>query len=133
MIRFSWKKINDKFDWNEHSALEYMFLKQGLKPPSYLTRKIPDIVKRASCLPYEQGPCFLRYPNEALLAATAPNYLYLYLELASKRNIFDWHIRGILHLPLVLAEEYQMPWIEINPMLEIENDNIYFKYEQEKQ
>ena len=55
----------------------------------------------------------------------------MYLELASKRNIFDYSIRGVKHLPVVLAEEYQLEWIEINPLLSIEKNNIYFKYEQE--
>ena len=131
MIKFSWKKINNKFDWNAYSVLEYFFLVRGIKVPKYLNRKIPAIVKRAASQGLETGPCFLVNPDIVLQEATAPNELYLYLELASKRNVFDYKIRGVTYLPLVLAEEYQLPWIELNPMMKIENDNIYFKYEQE--
>jgi len=133
MTKFSWKKINNKFAWNAYSVLEYFFLKQEIFPPCYLHRKIPKNVKDAAMQPYIKGACFILNLNEVLNAATAPNELYMYLELASKRNIFDYHVRGMIHLPLALSEEYQLEWIKINPMLEIEKDKIIFKYEQEKQ
>jgi hypothetical protein len=132
MIKFSWKKINDKFDWNAPSVLEYFFLIRDLKVPAYLHRKIPKLVKQKAMEGLIAGPCFLINPDAALTGAVAPNDLYMYLELASKRNIFDYTIRKVKHLPLVLVEEYQLQWIEINPMMEIKNNNIYFKYEQEK-
>ena len=131
MIKFSWKKINDKFGWNAYSVLEYFFLKQGLKIPPYLTRKVPQNVWKYALLPYEQGPCFLINPNIVLERATAPNELYLYFELASKRNYLDYVVRGVKHLPLPLVPQYQMDWVKINPLLIINNGNIYFKYEQE--
>jgi hypothetical protein len=133
MIEFSWKKINDKFDWNAQSVLEYFFLKQKLKVPSYLHRKIPQKVIKAVLKPYPKGPCFLINPNEVLLGASAPNDLYIYLELASMRNIFDYCIRGIRYLPLVLVPEYLKNWVLISPLLEVKDDKVYFKYEQEKQ
>ena len=133
MIKFSWKKINDKFGWNAYSVLEYFYLKQGLKIPPFLNRKIPRVVHLAADKPYIPGPCFLINPDALLLSNTSPNEIYMYLELASKRNIFDYKVRGTKHLPVVLTEEYHPQWVEISPIMKIENDNIYFKYEQEKQ
>jgi len=131
MIKFSWKKINDKFDWNAYSVLEYFYLKQEIDIPSFLNRKIPEKVKRAAILPYDSGPCFLIHPNKALKSINTPNHLYIYLELASKRNIFDYSIRRARHLSLALVDEYMLELVKINPMLKIENGNVYFKYEQE--
>jgi hypothetical protein len=124
MIKFSWKKLNDKFDWNAYSVLEYFFLREEIFPPCYLHRKIPKKVKQAAAQPYEKGPCFIKNIKEVLNGAVCPNELYLYLELASKRSIFDYHMRGVLYLPIVLAEEYQLEWIEINPLLTVENSPI---------
>lgn len=131
MIKFSWKKINDKFDWNAYSVLEYFYLKQNITPPLFLIRKIPEKVKKEAMLPYPPGNCFLVNINRVLSLAREPNDLYLYLELASKRNVFDYNIRRMTYLPTILAEEYQLQWVEINPLLHIEDNNIYFKYEQE--
>ena len=131
MIKFSWKKINDKLDWNASSVLEYFFLKQGLKLPDYLSRRVPQKVWKYAMYPYEEGPCFMINPNIALERATAPNDLYWYFELASKRNYLDYVIRGVRHLPLPLVPKFQVEWVEINPMLIIDNGNVYFKYEQE--
>jgi hypothetical protein len=134
MIKFSWKKINDKLDWNAHSVLEYFFLKQEIFPPCYLTRKIPRNVKMAASQPYPSGTCFIKNINEVLKGAKTPHELYMYLELASKRSVFDYRIRSILYLPIPLVEEYQLQWVELNPLLKIENNKVYFKYEeQEKQ
>ena len=47
------------------------------------------------------------------------------------RNKFDYIIRGVKHLPLAMVPDYLLSWVEINPMLEVKNENIYFKYEQE--
>jgi len=133
MIKFSWKKINNKLDWNAYSVLEYFFLKEEIKLPSYLNRKIPEKVIRAVAQPYIPGTCFLLDLPTVLVEAKTPNDLYLYLELASKRNIFDYNIRKMTYLSLILVEEYQLDWVSINPLMTIENDKVYFKYEQEKQ
>lgn len=132
MIKFSWEKINNKFDWSAFNVLEYFFLKEGVKYPSYLLRKIPEKVKEVAKLPYPSGDCYIIDIGTVLREASSPNELYRYIELASRRNMFDYHMRGVKHLPLALAEEHEISWIEINPMMKIENDNIYFKYEQEK-
>jgi sorbitol-specific phosphotransferase system component IIC len=133
MINFSWKKINNKFAWNAYDVLQYFFLKQGLEIPAYLNRKIPKKVVKAVQLPYPEGACFLIHPNQVLLGAKAPQDLFIYLELASMRSKFDYFVRGIRYLPLALVPEYLLGCIETNPLLKLENERVYFKYEQEKQ
>jgi hypothetical protein len=129
MIKFSWKKINDKLDWNAMSVLEYFYLKQNIKPPHFIARKIPKKVVELSKLPYYSGVCYLINPNDALENATDSWYLYMYLELASKRNIFDYQTRGIKTLPLALVPEYMRHSIAFNTMLEINEEKVIFKYE----
>lgn len=131
MIDFSWKKINDKFDWNAHSVVIYFYLKQNLKIPPFMVQEVPKKVSTAILQPYPKGPCFLINPKEVLLAATDAYNLYMYLELASMRNVFDYLVRGVRYLPLVMVPKYLAGWLEANPLLKIENDKVYFKYEQE--
>lgn len=131
MINFSWKKVNDNLAWNPFAVLEYFYLKSNIEIPTFLKRKVPEIVKRAVKLPYPSGPCYILNIHEALENTTDPNHLYVYLELASKRNKFDYAIRGVKYLPCIMVEDYLLEWVERNPMLKVENNNIYFKYEQE--
>lgn len=131
MITFSWKKINTKFEWNADKVLKYFFLKQKLNIPPYLVKNVPLIVSKEAQKPYPKGPCFLIYPNRILTEAKTPNNLYMYLELASMRNTFDYSIRGIRYLPLIMVPEYLKGCLEVNPYLKVENDKVYFIYEQE--
>lgn len=131
MIKFSWKKINNYFGWNALSVLQYFYLKQKIpKSPVLQLRRVSQKIKMEVVKEYPRGPCFLINPNEALLNASSPNDLYIYLELASKRNIFDYKMRGITYLPMYFVPEYLMGLVETNPMLEVKDDKLYFKYEQ---
>lgn len=128
MIKFSWKKINDKLGWNPYNVLDYFCLKRGiasLNSVKVSTKEVKDFAK----LPYPSGTCFLRNIDELLESNEYPNDIYMYLELASKRNVFDYHMRGITYLPLPLVEEYHLEWVKRNPLLKIENNKVYFKYE----
>ena len=131
MIKFSWKKINNKFGWNALTVLQYFYLKQKIpKSPILQLRRIPQIVKLEAEKEYPRGPCFIVNPNQVLLNASSPNDLYIYLELASKRNIFDYKMRGTTYLPMQFVPEYLMGLVETNPMLEVKDEKLYFKYEQ---
>jgi hypothetical protein len=132
MIKFSWKKINNKYSWDIYKVVTYFYLKQQIKVPSFINPKIVENLWKERKCPYISGACFLLYPDRVLENATTPYDLYTYLEVASKRNIFDYMIRGVRHLPIELLEEYELVWVEVNPLLKIENSNVYFKYEQEK-
>ena len=128
MIKFSWEAVNNKFGWNAGKVLQYFYLKSRIKPPSYCG-KLTKEVKLAANLPYPCGACYIRNIDTALENIKDPNNLYIYLELASKRSLFDYKIRGNKHLPLPLVPEYLMGLVETNPMLEVKDGNVYFKYE----
>ena len=129
MIKFSWKKINDKFGWNAPSVLQYLYMKRCVKPPFYLGRGVRKAEVEAN-KPFPDGDCFIRDIDSVLMYAKDPNHLYIYLELASKRSLFDYKMRGIVYLPLYFVPEYVMGLVSTNPMLEVKDDKIYFKYEQ---
>lgn len=132
MIKFSWKKINNKFGWNAHDVLQYFYIKQNIKIPPFLNRKIPKRVKIETSKSYPLGPCFILNIDEVLENTEYPNDLYIYLELASMRNRFDYSIRGQTTLPLLFVPEYLTEIIHINRLLTIKDEKVYFKYEQEK-
>ncbi len=118
MIKFSWKKINDKLDWDMYLVLCY-FIKKNNEPFKPV-------------FPLPDGSCYIL--NIKGLIDNLNHYsisdLYLYLELASKRSIFDYNIRGIKYLPLVLAEEYQLEQIRNSELFKVKNENIHFVYEE---
>jgi len=113
------------------NVLKYFYLKQDVKVPTYLHGKIPELVKVEALKPYPAGPCYLLNVDKLLRESKSPNNTYNYIELASMRNIFDYSLRGINHLPKIMVPEYLQGLIEVNPLLEDREDNIYFKYEQE--
>jgi len=130
-IKFSWKRINNMFGWNAINVLQYFYLKQKLDKSVFVqTYKIPYKVKREITKAYPRGPCFMLNLDKVLQEATNPNYLYIYLELASKRNLFDYKMRGINYLPMHFVPEYLLGLVETNPMLEVKDEKLYFKYEQ---
>ena len=131
MIKFSWKRINNKFGWNAVKVLQYFYLIQKVDSIFLKIYRPENLVKKEAEKGYYRGPCFILNIDKALKWASSSNDLYIYLELASKRNIFDYKARGIVYLPIALIPEYLMGLVETNPMLEIKEDKLYFKYEQE--
>lgn len=131
MIKYSWEKINNKFGWNPYDVLNYFYLKNNLKPPSFIGKKPTKKVIQESKKSYPLGNCYLINVKKLLIEADSPNHIYNYLDLASMRNVFDYSIRGINSLPSIIVPQYLRGWIEVNPYLEERNHNIYFKFEQE--
>jgi hypothetical protein len=129
MIKFSWKKINNKFGWNAQNVIQYFYCKRAIKPQFYLGEKKYNVIREAS-KPWPEGDCYIINLDEVLRMAQDPTYLYYYLELASKRNLFDYKMRGVSYLPIQFVPEYLMGLVDINPMLEVKDEKIYFKYEQ---
>lgn len=124
MIKFSWKKINDKLGWNASNVLRYLYDKRNIKPQFYMFGNKKEL------FPFPKGECYFIDLDAALINAKDPNHLYIYLELASKRNLFDYKVRGITYLPIQFVPEYLMGLVETNPMLEVKDEKLYFKYEQ---
>ena len=129
MIKFSWKKINNKFSWNAYKVIEYFYIKRNIKSQFYIPYKHRSVLAETT-KPWPEGDCYILNLDEALKMASDPNYLYNYLELASKRNLFDYKARGITYLPIQFVPEYLMGLVETNPMLEVKDEKLYFKYEQ---
>jgi len=110
MIKFSWKKLNDTLNWSIQAVVKHFYTK----------------------LPLPAGDCYILNIEELLQkeANVSSNYdIYLYIELASKRSLFDYKMRGVKHLKLALVEPHLIPMIEESSILNIENDNVHFKYE----
>lgn len=132
MIKYSWKRINNRFDWKPHEVLQYFYANRQLKIPTFLGRRSPKPIRLGE-LNYYKGPCFLINPDDLLNDAKSIHDLYDYIELASRRNIFDYNIRRSIHLPKYLMPEmYDEARIINNPYLSVDDTNVYFKYEQEK-
>lgn len=129
MIKFSWKKLNNKFGWNAQNVIQYFYYKRNIKPQFYLGQPKQEVIK-STVEPWITGECYLINVDEALRMAQDPQYLYYYLELASKRSLFDYKMRGVNYLPVQFVPEYLMGLVDINPMLEVKDEKIYFKYEQ---
>ena len=129
MIKFSWKKINNRFGWNAQRVIQYFYAKRGIKPQFYLPKPENNVIKEAN-KPWPTGYCYLVNVDEVLRRAQDPNYLYYYLELASKRDLFDYKMRAVVYLRIQFVPEYLMGLVETNPMLEVKDDKLYFKYEQ---
>jgi len=133
MIKFSWKTINDKLNWNMVAVVSYFYLVRGLKPQNML---VPLAAKNYSKLPIPAGDCYIINIDEFLKkeAARSSTYdIYLYLELASKRSLFDYKMRGIKWLPEEVVVEHNIAdevrestllWLDINTR------TIHFKYEE---
>lgn len=129
MIKFSWKKINNKFGWNATNVLQYFYAKRGIKPKFYLGNSKYTVLREAS-KPFPTGHCYIINIDKVLQKARDPHSLYYYLELACKRDLFAYKLRGITYLSLQFVPEYLMGLVDTNPMLEVKDEKIYFKYEQ---
>jgi hypothetical protein len=131
MIKFSWNKINNNFDWMALDVLRYFYLMSGADLSLSPGRGISAKIKMEVSKPYPSGPCYLIHPRKLFTAQHEHWRVYNYLELASKRSLFDYQLRGVKHLPLALVPEYMKGLLETNPLLEVKDGNVYFKYEQE--
>lgn len=57
---------------------------------------------------------------------------YQYLLLAAKRDYTLYKLYGVKYLPLAQYSDINCNLIKHNPILKIQNQNIYFKYEELK-
>ena len=116
-----------------NNVLTYFYEKHKIKSPIHLMWETPYIVKLEAAKPYPPGDNFLINIKEALQNASSGEDLYEYLELASKRNIFDYRMRKMDFLQSYMVPEYMLERARRNPMLEFKADEniIVFKYEQE--
>jgi len=117
MIKFSWKKINDKLDWDIRDVVNYF----------------SATLHKSEPFPLPSGDCYIL--NIDGLFYKSKYYQvqekYIYLELASRRNLFDYNVRGIKHLHIAFIEDYHLYYIHDSDLFKLSENNIHFKYEQE--
>lgn len=133
MIKYNWKEINNTLNWNSYYVCIYFYLREDLKIPKFLIVKLHKKLVEFSKEKYPEGNSFIINIQDLLLNVNNALDLYIYLQLASKRSIFDYNIRGITYLPKELLEEYEYTWAIDSPLIDVKDNNVYFKYEQEKQ
>ncbi len=136
MIKFSWKKINDRLDWEPINVITYFYYKiPTVEIPRLFKSGINRKVMLAVRNPLPKGSCYILNIEDLLEDKHGSiSDIYLYLQLASKRHIFDYNMRGITYLDIATLEEYEKVWAKYSPLVTIDTHKIYFKYEeQEKQ
>ena len=78
-----------------------------------------------------QGTNFLLYPEKFLNDKTTDIYFKIqYLRLASLRNYADYKLTGQTYLDITLYPDINKQAIANNPLIQIINTKIYFKYEE---
>lgn len=132
MVTYSWQKINNKFDWNYYNVVAYFFLKENVKVPADIKKGITTKVVAEAHKPYPKGPCFILNLKELLESNSRAIDIYNYLEIASLRNGFDYKVRHTTTVPLALLEEYHLQYVDSHPLIEVENETIYLKYEEQR-
>jgi len=88
--------------------------------------------KRKSIPPLNYaGYSFLLNPADILSdSQTDPAYIYHYIKLASHRNYADFSVFGRRTLDLSLFPHVSTNHIRHNPLLNVVNNQVHFKYEE---
>lgn len=126
MIKFNLNKIKYHCDYNVVKILQFFYHNQKLKIPSTLG-KIPKNLMRPF---FYYGYSYILNLKGLLLNEQHkhPNELYEYIHLCSLRSLFDYKVKGITYLPLILLKNANIT----GDLYTIENNNLYFKYEENK-
>jgi hypothetical protein len=121
MFRFSWKGLYEECDKDSDRLMNILEYYNG-KVVEY--QDASTIIKIAA---YKKDSYILnlkRFISDTV-ATNSEKSIYLYL--ASKRNIMDYQLYKVDCLNLNAASIDVVKIIH-NPLVEIVNDNIYFKY-----
>ena len=124
MIKYSWRTINNKLDWKIDDVVAYFYYKAGLSSPID-SKKAQRLVNTKI-----NGDCFILNLKDLLAENNNIINIYNYLNLASRRNIFDYKMRNVRYLHVCFITENEKKWVEYNPLLKLVDDKIYFIYEQ---
>ena len=129
MIKYDWGKIERICNYDRVNILHYFYLKEKIWIPSYLPKKFEHKVYLKSKELYPIGNSYML--NIVSLLKNEEHctidQVYNYLLLASMRPHFEYKIRGVNTLPVIIAEAINLDLN--NPLIKIANDKIYFKYE----
>lgn len=109
MIEFSWEKLNSNNSYNMNKVISSILLDEELPI----------------------GHSFIINLSRAVKNIEEHNLLYDYIYFCAVRSIFDYKFRGITYIPTYKVSKEELARVELNPHIEVINDNIYLKYEQE--
>lgn len=133
MIIYNWKTINKQCNWDKKLVLTYFFAKSFIPAPEHLSKKIPRNLFHIVERPFPKGSSYLINLDALLLNSQLYSLeeIYLYLDLASRRNVFDYKMRGEKTLSTAFLTEIELEQIKRCSLIKLKNDTIYFIYEQE--
>lgn len=76
------------------------------------------------------GKSFLLHPEPVLTdTSTDPAYVAQYIRLAARRSYMFYKVYNVRYLDLSLFPEVNLDQISHNPLLNIAQNKVYFKYE----
>lgn len=128
MVKFNFEKIEKICEYQPSHVMAHFYWLAHLKIPSEVIPRRTTFTRKRI-----KGPSFLHNLKEVLLQDVGMGYKYQYIRLASMRNYFDYKVRNIDYLPCIVAEaDGQERYLE-NPLLNINDNNIHFNYEQIEQ
>jgi len=130
MIKYDWQKIKKICGYETVNILQYFCFRENLWMPSYLPKEYSHIVfKYAKLHPYPKGNSYIKNIVPVLQNKRGfyINEIYDYIHLASLRSYFDYKVRQIDTLPVVIGKANKMDLN--NPLIEIVDNNIHFNYE----
>ena len=126
MIKFNLNRIKNHCDYEVVKILQFFYYNQKLKIPSTLGKITKKLMKPFSY----RGYSYILNLSGLLLNEQHkhPNQLYEYIYLCSLRSLFDYKVKRITYLPLILLQDANIT----GDLYTIENNNLYFKYEENR-
>jgi hypothetical protein len=131
MIKFNWQYIKNMCGFDPINILQYLCFKENLWLPSYLPKNYPHHIYQVSKTPYPIGDSYILNIKPILMNQKGffVSDIYNYIQLASCRSYFDYKVKNITTLPVVIAKANSMDLN--NPLIKVIDENIHFKYETE--
>ena len=126
MLKYNWRRLNIMFSYSEDKVVTYF--RYILNPEMRIRNTMRMKYKKMAVLP--EKPNFLYNPQDLIYNEYGISYVYNYIELASARSLFEFHQKGELRLPRWKVPGYAAKIALINPLLDIDDRYVNFKYEQ---
>lgn len=122
MFKYNWKCLYRCCDYNCDTVMDILTYYAGKKLNKAATKRIYKIAK---C----NKTAFIFDLKGLINDTTATNSdKCVYLQLASKRNLAEYLFHQDHTLPIELASVEDVDKLNRNPLIEVINNKIYFKY-----
>ena len=128
MLKYNWQKLNIMFSYNEERVVNYFefILNPEMRIKNLLRMKYKRIAELSN------KPNFLYNPQDIMSCYMDVHFIYNYIDLASARSLFEFHKKGELRLPMWKIPNYALHRAMNNPLLQLKDGYVNFKYEQIK-